>query len=79
MENVETGNMFALETKLRGGNNAKQKTKLGNLAPTDYLTNTASRTVTPLERVRASHWRRKPVALTAPRGTAEMEYSSMSH
>lgn len=34
VENVETGNMFALETKLRGGNNAKQKTKLGNLAPT---------------------------------------------
>lgn len=52
-----------------------KKERLDNLVPTTCFTNAALWARTVLGRVRASYWRRTPVALTALQGTTEMEHS----
>lgn len=51
-----------------------KKESIGNLAPTAYFTNAASRTGTVFEHARASYWRKMRVALPALQGTTETEH-----
>lgn len=73
MENVETGNLFAFERKLRGRSNTKQKEKLDNISPTACFTYSVSRMGTVLERVHVFYWKRMLVVSTVLQGTIEME------
>lgn len=72
-EYIGKGEVCVLETNFGDKNNSRLEKKLETFDPTACLTNTTPRRDTLLRCVRASYWRRTPVAFTVLRGTTEME------
>lgn len=73
-ENVDTGNMGAIERDFRNKNKSEYERKFGKLALAACFTSTVSQRDTLFELVWVCYWQGAHVGLTALHGTTEMEY-----